>query len=83
MKYYFEYKIKNGSSVGGHNLDDINFFDDYLTLSGFDIYNTNYGLKKEYWSIRLDVNEIEYLKIEPILPISERSDKCDDKFFKI
>ena len=67
MKYYYEYKEKNGCKVGGHNLENINLFDDYIRLLGVDIIQTNYGYKEQYWRTLLDMNEIEYLKIEPML----------------
>lgn len=67
MKYYYEYKEKNGCKVGGHNLENINLFDDYIRLSGVDIIPTTYDCEKHYWSITLDIKKIEYLKIEPML----------------
>ena len=67
MKYYYEYKEKNGCKVGGHNLENINLFDDYIRLLGVDIIQTNYGYKEQYWRTLLDMNNIEYLKIEPML----------------
>ena len=67
MKYYYEYKEKNGCKVGGHNLETIAFFDNYIRLLGVDIIQTNYGYKEQYWRTLLDMNEIEYLKIEPML----------------
>ena len=67
MKYYYEYKEKNGCKVGGHNLETIDFFDNYIRLLGVDIIQTNYGYKEQYWRTLLDMNNIEYLKIEPML----------------
>ena len=67
MKYYYEYKEKNGCLVGGHNLNDINLFDDYIRLSGADIIATTYDYETHHWSILLDIKEIEYLKITPML----------------
>ena len=72
MRYYFEYKEKNGCKVGGHNLETIDFLDKnifphYIRLLGVDIIPTNYGYKEQYWRTLLDMNEIEYLKIEPML----------------
>lgn len=68
MKYYYEYKEKNGCKVCGHNLKNIDFFDNYIRLLRVDIVPTNYDYeKKEHWGILLDMNEIEYLKIEPML----------------
>lgn len=71
MKYYYEYKLKNGCYVAGHNLQTIDFLDKNIfphsiRLLGVDILHTNYGVKEEHWSILLDMNEIEYLKIEPM-----------------
>lgn len=66
MKYYYEYKHKNGSKVGGHNLEKIEFYDNYIKLLGRDIIQTNYGYEEQYWGTLLDMNEIEYLKIEPM-----------------
>lgn len=67
MKYYYEYKCKNGCKVGGHNLNNINLFDDYIRLSGADIIPTTYDYETHHWSILLDINEIEYLKITPMV----------------
>lgn len=67
MKYYYEYKYKNGSKVSGHNLENVDFFDNYVRLLGVDIILTNYDYKEQYWRILLDMKEIEYLKIEPML----------------
>ncbi len=67
MKYYYEYKEKNGCEVGGHNLEKIEFFGNYIKLSGVDIILTNYDYEEQFWGSLLDMNEIEYLKIEPML----------------
>lgn len=67
MKYYYEYKEKNGCKVGGHNLEKIEFFDNYVRLLGFDIIQTIYDYEKQHWGILLDMNEIEYLTIKPML----------------
>ena len=67
MKYYYEYKCKNGCKVGGHNLEYIEFYKDSIKMYGIDIINENYDIRKEYWQTLLDMNEIEYLKIEPML----------------
>lgn len=72
MKYYYEYKYKNGCEVGGSNLEKIEFFDNYIRLLGEDIIQTIYDYKIEYWRTLLDMNEIEYLKIRPML--EEESD---------
>lgn len=67
MKYYYEYKMKNGCKVDGHNLENINLFDDYIRLSGADIIPTTYDYEKRYWFILLDIKEIKYLSIKPML----------------
>lgn len=67
MKYYYEYKEKNGCKVGRHNLENIEFYDNYIKLLGVDIISTNYGYKEQFWRTFLDMKEIEYLKIEPML----------------
>lgn len=67
MKYYYEYKYKNGNQVGGSNLEKIEFLDNYIRLLGEDIIQTIYDYKIEYWRELLDMNEIEYLKIRPML----------------
>lgn len=66
MKYYYEYKYKNGCKVGGHNLEKIELFDNYIRLLGVDIVPT-YAYEESYWETFLDINGIEYLKIEPML----------------
>lgn len=65
MKYYYEYKEKNGCKVGGHNLETIEFYDNIIKLLGVDIISTNY--EERHWGILLDMNQIEYLKIYPML----------------
>lgn len=67
MKYYYEYKEKNGCLVGGHNLEKIEFFDNYIRLLGVDIIQTIYDFKISPWRTLLDMNKIEYLKIWPML----------------
>ena len=43
MRYFYEYKYKKGNRmVGGHNLEKIEFFGNYIKLSGVDIIPTNY-----------------------------------------
>ncbi len=65
MKYFYEYKLKNGAIVGGHNLEQIEFRCNYLLLNGVDIIRTQ-DFDKQYWCIILHMNEIEYLKIIPM-----------------
>lgn len=67
MKYYYEYKEKNGCKVGGHNLENIDIFDNYIRLLGVDIIPTYIDDKVSHWGTLLDMNEIEYLKITPML----------------
>ena len=67
MKYYYEYKEKNGCLVGGHNLEKIEFYDNYIGLLGVDIIQTIYDFKISPWRTLLDMNKIEYLKIWPML----------------
>lgn len=59
MKYYYVYKYKNGALVGGHSLEKLEFYDNFIKLTGFD----NVGDEKKYWGTILDMNKIEYLKI--------------------
>ena len=67
MRYFYEYKYKSGNRVvGGHNLENIIIRDDKIILEGVDILPTNYGEEYRYWTTTLDMNEIEYLKIEPM-----------------
>ena len=68
MRYFYEYKYKNSNRmVGGHNLETIEFYDNYIKLLGVDIISTNYDYEEQHWGTLLDINEIEYLKIEPML----------------
>lgn len=66
MKYYYEYKYKNGCKVGGHNLETIEFYDNYIKLSGTDI-TPAYDYEERHWGTFLDMDKLEYLKIEPML----------------
>ena len=72
MKYYYEYKYKKGNRmVGGHNLEKIEFFEHYIRLLGVDILQTIYDYEVSHWGTLLDMNEIEYLKIEPMVEKKE------------
>lgn len=62
MKYYYEYKEKNGAKVGGHNLTEIKIIDRYIQLMGVDIVNN----EPHYWGIMPDMTKIEYLTIIPM-----------------
>ena len=66
MMYFYEYKYKSGAKVGGHNLEEIIFKDNYIFLKGIDIISTNYGEDYRYWQQPIDMDEIEYLKIDPM-----------------
>lgn len=66
MRYLYEYKYKNGCKVGGHNLENIIIKDNKILLKGVDIIPTYYDTEYHYWATTIDVNEIEYLKIEPM-----------------
>ena len=66
MKYYYEYKIKNGAKVGGHNLEDIKINDNNIILTGEDAIKNCFGEIGESWAIFLKYYEIEYIKIEPM-----------------
>lgn len=45
----------------------IEFYDNFVKLLGTDIIPTNYDYETHYWRQLLNMNEIEYLKIEPML----------------
>lgn len=66
MRYFYEYKYKSGCMVGGHNLENIITRDNYIILKGVDIVSTYYDEEYSYWTQTLDMNKIEYLKIEPM-----------------
>lgn len=59
MKYFYEYKEKNGAKVRGHNLEEIEFYDNFIKLLGTEFNG-------EYWGTLLDMNYIEYLTIIPM-----------------
>ena len=66
MKYFYEYKIKNGAKVGGHNLEKITIIDDAIILKGVDTLMDCDGEYDCHWITLLKHNEIEYIKIEPM-----------------
>ena len=66
MRYFYEYKYKSGSKIAGHNLENIIIRDNKIILKGVDIMPTYYDEEYHYWTQTLDMNEIEYLKIEPM-----------------
>lgn len=63
MRYFYEYKEKNGAKVGGHNLEKISFINNVIKLEGFD-YDFQYN--RIYWSMLVDSPKLEYLKIQPM-----------------
>lgn len=67
MKYFYEYKFKDGATVGGHNLEEIQQYKDIIILKGVDILPTYNDYEYSHWVIQLDMSDIEYLKIEPML----------------
>ena len=44
----------------------IEFYDNYIKLLGVDIIQMFYDYEEQQWGTLLDMNEIEYLKIEPM-----------------
>ena len=64
MRYFYEYKYKNGGNIGGHNLENIIVKNDKIILKGVDILSTYYDEEYHCWTQTIDMNEIEYLKIE-------------------
>ena len=79
MKYFYEYKIKNGAKVGGHNLEKIIIKDDVIILEGVDTLMDCDGEYDHHWRSIINVEKIEYLKIEPMedeedKPIIEKID---------
>ena len=66
MKYFYEYKYLNGGKFGGHNLENVITKENIIILKGVDITPTYYDEEYHYWTQTIDMNEIEYLKIEPM-----------------
>lgn len=66
MKYFYEYKIKNGAKVGGHNLEKIIIKDDVIILEGVDTLMDCDGEYDHHWRSIINEGKIEYLKIEPM-----------------
>lgn len=66
MRYFYEYKYKNGCKVGGHNLESIIVKDNKILLKGADLIKTYDDYEYYNWSEVINMNEIEYLKIEPM-----------------
>ncbi len=65
MKYLYEYKYKNGCKIGGHNLEEMQTYKEIIILKGTDTF-PNDDYEQHYWVTKLNMNKIEYLKIEPI-----------------
>lgn len=65
MRYFYEYKEKNGVIVGGHNLEEIQQYKNIIILKGVDI-TPNKEYEYHYWVQKLDMNNIEYLTIRPM-----------------
>ena len=75
MRYFYEYKYKNGCEVGGHNLENITIKDNEIFLTGVDIIiPTNYDKEYHCWAITIDMNKIEYLKIEPMKELEDNNE---------
>lgn len=66
MRYFYEYKYKNGDKIGGHNLEKIVIKDNKIILTCVDIVPAYYDEEYHCWIQTIDMNEIEYLKIEPM-----------------
>ena len=67
MRFYYEYKYKTGCLVRGHNLEEIENNEEYIILKGVDIIPTINDFEERHWSVLLSPDDIEYLKIEPML----------------
>lgn len=79
MSYYYEYKERHGCKAGGHNLEKIEFYDNYIKLLGVDFIPTIYGCEEKHWGVLLDMNEIEYLKIEPMFIKCQKNKERTDR----
>lgn len=66
MKYFYEFKEKNGFKCFGYNLYKIKLTEKYIQLFGVDIIPTTYDFEKQHWSICLYIEKLEYLKIKPM-----------------
>lgn len=71
MKYFYEYKYLNGRKVGGHNLEEIRINENNVLLIGVDEVRFESEIYEEKWNSYIDMNEIEYLKIEPMKEVEE------------
>lgn len=66
MRFYYEYRDKNGLCSAGHNLTAIKILDYLIELSGIDIIDATRGLYTQPWSILLDMRNIDFLRIIPM-----------------
>ena len=64
MRYFYEYKYKSGCIFGGHNLENITIEGNKIILEGVDIISTYYDEEYHGWTQVIDMDEVEYLKIE-------------------
>lgn len=64
MRYFYEYKYKSGCIFGGHNLENITIEGNKIILEGVDIISTYYDEEYRGWTQVIDMDEVEYLKIE-------------------
>lgn len=71
MKYFYEHKYLNGRKVGGHNLEEIRINENNVLLIGIDKIRFESEIYEEKWNSYIDMNEIEYLKIEPMKDVEE------------
>lgn len=62
MKYFYEYRYKNGCYVAGHNLVNMQMYSDIIVLTCKDLINDDCKITP----IRLRMDEINYLKITPM-----------------
>ena len=72
MRYFYEYKEKDGCRVAGHNLEKIIIKGNKIVLQGVDIIQKYQGVDYKYWGTILDKDEIEYLKIEPMQELENK-----------
>lgn len=71
MRYFYEYKEKNGSIVGGHNLENIIIDNNIIFLKGVDIIKSYDDYDYNYFHFILNMDQIEYLKITPMFEEEE------------
>lgn len=66
MKYFYEYKEKNGAIVGGHDLESISLKGNLIVLQGEESKTCLCQEVSPYWSTILNADDIEYLTIRPM-----------------